>query len=435
MRDGKKRAWRTWFEIQRSIPTLSCRTFRKRTPVSDEGPWTDPSGKPGRISSFEHGAIAWMSGPIFLPQSVTTKPAVITTPDGTALGGSVTCTVRSDGSYQFDYHMHDSGAIGYDFSVRAAFASTNGIILLDSFGGSVAGTVGKGSPDASQSNPGSDPRIAANWPAFQNGTLSAAKDYGAAGVAGVLVDVEKFVLDTYVAAGGLAVGAVIGAASVIGSLLPSLGPGQTIGVLAGFIVMNTGAGLLLAAVEGVAAGAATDALVATRKLNPNEIALATLVFQNTIPLDRVRITNLNLNGRRFTTPGADGLIYVSLGGPPYGDASVYADPNPPYTVRGQLLVHELTHAWQIANSSFLPGTVCRGIVAQFNKELGESVYNVAPAGPPWGDFGMEAQGALVDQWFARNYPGYPYAPTPLPQPNPNDAYLMYIRDNIRTRKG
>ena len=92
-------------------------------PVSDEGPWTDPNGRPGRISTFERGEIAWLNGPILLPQSVTTPPAVITTPDGTAFGGSVTCTVRSDGTYQFDYHLHDSGAVGYDFSVRAAYVA------------------------------------------------------------------------------------------------------------------------------------------------------------------------------------------------------------------------------------------------------------------------------------------------------------------------
>jgi hypothetical protein len=84
--------------------------------------------------------------------------------------------------------------------------------------------------------------------------------------------------------------------------------------------MNTGAGLVLAAVEGAAVETATDALIATRTLNPNEIALATLVFENTIPLDRVRITNLNLTGRAFTPPGADGLIYISVGGDGCADA-------------------------------------------------------------------------------------------------------------------
>jgi hypothetical protein len=403
-------------------------------PVSDEGPWTDPSGKPGRISTYERGAIAWLDGPIVLPQSVTTPAAVITTPDGTALGGSVTCTVRSDGTYQFDYHLHDSGAVGYDFSIRAAFAATNGIVLIDTFGGSVAGTFGKGSRDANQSNPGADPRIAANWTAFQKGTLGVSKDYGAAGIAGLFVDVEKFILDAEVGAGSLVVGMVIGAASVIGSLLPSLGPGQTFGVIAGFIVMNTGAGLVLAAVEGVAVGAATDALIATRTLNANEIALATLVFENTIPLDRVRITNLNLTGRPFTAPGADGLIYISVGGAGYKDASVYTDPNKGYTVQGQILAHELTHAWQMVNSSFLPGVVCLGIVTQFNRELGEDVYNVAPAGPAWSEFGIESQAALVDKWFAKNYPNYPTLPPP-PLPDPSDPYFRYIRDNIRARKG
>ena len=78
--------------------------------------------------------------------------------------------------------------------------------------------------------------------------------------------------------------------------------------------------------------------------------------------------------------------------------------------------------------------MCRGIVTQFNKQLGEDVYNVAPAGPAWGGFGIESQAALVDKWFAGNDPHQSTLPPP-PQPNPNDPYFRYIRDNIRARTG
>ena len=36
---------------------------------------------------------------------------VVTTPSGTALGGSVDLTLRSDGTYKANFHMHDSGAV------------------------------------------------------------------------------------------------------------------------------------------------------------------------------------------------------------------------------------------------------------------------------------------------------------------------------------
>jgi hypothetical protein len=71
-----------------------------------------------------------------------------------------------------------------------------------------------------------------------------------------------------------------------------------------------------------------------------------------------------------------------------------------YPTAGQLLVHELTHAWQIAHASFLPGFICQGIVNQTNYTVGQNVYIYGPPGPPWGSFNLEGEGAIVDQWFA-----------------------------------
>jgi hypothetical protein len=93
-----------------------------------------------------------------------------------------------------------------------------------------------------------------------------------------------------------------------------------------------------------------------------------------------------------------------------------------------VLIHELTHAWQIEHSSFVPGLVCSGIVNQANFNFGQNVYVYGPPGPPFGDFNLEAQGAIVDQWFGGN----PTAAVPNRSAmDPSDPYFGYIANNIR----
>jgi hypothetical protein len=126
-------------------------------------------------------------------------------------------------------------------------------------------------------------------------------------------------------------------------------------------------------------------------------------------------------------PGVDGKIYVNLGDA-YGDPVNYTKDGA-YPATGQLLVHELTHAWQIYHASFLPGFVCDGIVNQANYNVGQSVYTYGPPGPAWGDFNLEAQGAIVDQWFG----GTRTVVVPYRKASdPNDLYFGYIANNIRT---
>ena len=127
-------------------------------------------------------------------------------------------------------------------------------------------------------------------------------------------------------------------------------------------------------------------------------------------------------------PGGDKKIYLNLG-------DGYDSPDPiqykhgSYDKPGQLLIHELTHAWQIAHAAFLPGLVCEGIVNQANNTVGQSVYVYGPPGPDWSSgFNLEQQAAIVDQWFGGK-------PTPVvpnrKEMDENDPYFIYIRDHIR----
>jgi len=342
-------------------------------------------------------------------------------------------TLRSNGSYTVHFHMHDSGLPDYDFQVRAVFAAANGITFVVQHSGHVEGT-DSWTPwhttinrDDDHSEDGTNHFLQVYWPRARTGRLSVTKEYSATGVIGFIEDAAKVLLDVSAGAVGGAVGIVIGLGSEIGQLFGNLGIGGTFGVIAGVVVFAFGGSLVMAVAAGVAVGAVTNALIKQRQLSQQESQFAAQVFGNALPpADRIILTNLSgLGGRFFTMPGVDGKIYVNL-----GDA--FADPlnytSRSYPTGGQALIHELTHAWQIAHASFSPGLVCGGILNQANYITGQDVYAYGPPGPPWSDFNLEAQGAIVDQWFGGN-------PTlAVPSRNrmdPNDPYFVYVANNIR----
>jgi hypothetical protein len=59
----------------------------------------------------------------------------------------------------------------------------------------------------------------------------------------------------------------------------------------------------------------------------------------------------------------------------------------------------------------------------------QAAYDYGPAGPPFGDFGLEAQAQIVQDWFAgrRQHNG----PLNNPQMDPTSPYYRYIVGNIR----
>src|SRR5580765_4369790 len=66
--------------------------------------------------------------------------ADITTPAGTALGGTVDIKLMSDGRYAFKVHMHDSGFDPYTFRVRCAVQAPSGLTVLFQTSGHTDGT-------------------------------------------------------------------------------------------------------------------------------------------------------------------------------------------------------------------------------------------------------------------------------------------------------
>lgn len=401
-------------------------------PVSDEQPWQNPNtGQPGRVSFFQNGHIGWtpQDGAIeFPPESISFSQQVLT-PSGTALGGTVSVTLRSDGTYNFTGHMHDSGFDSYSFRVRAVVRSASGVALAAQHSGHTAGTLGSGSRDDDWNESGYNPWIRQHWPELRSASMNVSKSYEDTGVLGTVEDIAKdfvsFLLTDVLFGPELALVIAIGeeVTTIAGSSLA--GPGGLPGVaVAGGVVWIFGPGAVVAAtVAGVAAGAVVDAMITHRSPTGEEMKFASQVFGDTLPqAGRIVLTNLTHDGgRKYTWPMADGSVMVNLGDA-YGDPVNYQEPG--YPMRGQVFIHELTHAWQITRTSFLPGLICQGA-------LGKKDYDYGSPGPVWSSFGLEQQGAIVDQWFGGNRDSTNHVPGTGVQMDVNDLYFGYISNNIR----
>ena len=397
-------------------------------PVSDEMGWVNPANSlPGRISAFQYGQIGWTAqgGAVELPESKSFHDVVVT-PAGTALGGWVDMTLWSNGGYKVHFHMHDSSRIAdYDYVVRAIFTGSNGLTLVAQHSGHSSFDDGRDDYEES----GFNDFIRKGWPAVRDGRFAVTKDYSATGLVGFLEDLGKFVLDLTAGAVGGAVGMVIALTSEVGQVFGNLGLGGTFGVLAGIVVFAVGGTLILALAAGVAVGAMTNALIQQRRIRDDEWNFAAAAVFGTAlpPADRIMLTNLSgIGGRPFTMPGIDQQIYINLGHA-FDNPLGYKD-DTTYPAAGQLLIHELTHAWQIAHSRFLPGLFCQGFVNQTNNTVVEDVYRYGPPGPDWSAFNLEQQAAIVDQWFGGNA----VAAVPNRQPHDTrDPYFRYIAGNVQ----
>ncbi len=182
----------------------------------------------------------------------------------------------------------------------------------------------------------------------------------------------------------------------------------------------------------VAGSAGANALIKHRSLTSQEVGFCEKVFGTKIPYKKVVVTNLHSNNdRAFTIPNVNGDILVNLG-PAYKNPMAFTSGG--YPTPGQLLIHEMTHAWQIAHSKFLPGLVCEGAVNQTKYTIlkMKGVYDPGQDfTKKWSSFNAEQQGTIIDSWFM--------------DPSRTDAYglkgagmsdtdsrFRYVRDNIRT---
>ena len=91
----------------------------------------------------------------------------MTYPPGIPVGGYASLTLRSDGTYEFTGHFHDSGAPSYDDHFAWGVRASDGFAFTFAHRGHMAGTFEAGSRDDDWNVTGYNTDIAAHWDALQ----------------------------------------------------------------------------------------------------------------------------------------------------------------------------------------------------------------------------------------------------------------------------
>jgi hypothetical protein len=351
------------------------------------------------------------------------------------LRGDLTITLNRDGSYRFSGFMKATGFPSFSYRVAAVIRSaTKQVTVAAQHSGKVFGTDTPGDRQDNWDESGTDPsqmKLIRNvWPDISAGGMRVSTAWDLTGLlggaVGLVKDLAKFFVVAETLGPGLAVCFVIGSElHEAGVSLPGLGGVVGLVIVAGSVYVWGPSAIIPATIIGVAAGAIVDAMVHLRSLRREEITFAKQVFGDSLDYGRVRLTNLTgLGGKAFTAPTLDASILVNIGDA--YDAPTTAVFSNSYPVPGQVFIHELTHAWQIQHASlsdgFVPGLMCQGIL---NQTVISDPYDYGDAGQPWSSFNMEAQGAIVDQWFGGN------GKQTAPGMNLDSPYFGYINDNLR----
>jgi hypothetical protein len=355
--------------------------------------------------------------------------------DADALHGEVELTMRSDGSYTFTGHLRATGLPSFAYKVQAFVQSKAGVHVVVEASGRVFGTDTPGDRERHWHEDHRSEVVRQHWTALRaDARFDTNLDKNLSGVLGSLVDVAKTVVETYVAAqfSGV-VGAVIVLGSELGSATgktfnnPNLLSGVTV---AGGMLVLFGPGAIIPA---LAAGTTTALLanIRHRPMSAEEIELARRVFGDKLPIERIRITDLYRPGRNalgavdreFVLPGIDGSILVNMG----RNFDHTLEPDVQRTVRsgyekpGEVFIHELTHAWQIQHTSFLPGMGCDAL---FNPDYDYDRDKVRQHAS-WSSFHLEEQATIVNDWFGENLPDLDSVAAL------NDPRFFYISQHIR----
>ena len=224
----------------------------------------------------------------------------------------------------------------------------------------------------------------------------------------------------------IVLGIRLGAASGTTFVNPDVLAGVT--VAGGVLVLFGPSAIVPALVAGT--GTALLADIRRRPMTDPERALARRVFQDQLPFDRIVLTDLynpsttsagTALDREFTFPAIDGSIWVNMGKNFDDPLAVDANGRSSYGTRGQVLIHELVHAWQIAHVDL----IVLGCDALVDSNYTYGNERVA-AGVPFHVFGHEEQAAIVDSWYGAFLDQGLDSPVAL-----RDPRFRYIEHNVR----
>ncbi|HEY7333593.1 MAG TPA: hypothetical protein VH639_01825 [Bryobacteraceae bacterium] len=378
------------------------------------------------------------------PETVFADSA-INTDDDAPINGYAKIQVSSNGTYVFSGIMRATGLFSYHYGVQAWLATGEGAVVAAERIGDVFGTDTPGPNKDPWSQPGSNAGIPLHWRSLRQGrALGFSMHAEIGGVLGTAHDILVFALE------GIGASAVLGPAGwlvLIGSELGDMNirigsPDILAGIaVAGAVFLVVGP---FGVVPAIVSGFATAELINIRHrgMKPEERAFADRVFMGKIDYNRVTLTNMSHdNGRKFTIPSLGDTILVNLDDALDNPMS-YQEPGTDYPEPGSVFIHELTHAWQITNNSFL-GVLC-GMSGNYDYfDARGRMNDTAWPRRSWGSFNNEQQAHIVDDWYgahvARDAAGmfvFDAQGIPVTDLNGfdalNDPAFHFIRDNIRT---
>ena len=353
----------------------------------------------------------------------------INTNDGSAINGQVVFDLHSDGTYVFAGHVRATGIPSYHYGVQAWAASAGGAVVAAQQTGNVFGTDTPGSRQHNWSEPGINLGIKQHWRSLRAGTGVGYNLHASiGGVLGAAIDVLKFAVK------GIVAGVVLGPTGwylLIGNELLGMdaqlaAPGTLAGVLAvgGTLLIVGPFGLVPAIIAGLITSSLVD--VRHRAMHSWERDFADRVFRGTIDFDRVIITNMShSSGRKFTMPSIGDTILVNLGDEAYDNPITYqSGPTSSYPEPGSVFIHELTHAWQIANGSIVD-LICN-LSQNYVYFQGNRLTDMSWQGRSWSGFNNEQQASIVDDWYGAHFADLDSTDAL------RDPAFRFIRDNIRT---
>lgn len=323
--------------------------------------------------------------------------------DRTALHGKAEVILRSDGTYEFSGNLEATGFPSFDCKLQALVHASADIVIAMQSAGTAYGTDTPGNRTWSWVESGQSEHLRTYWMALRiKAELETRIETDLAGVTGLLADVGKIALESFVA--GLALGPV-GSVLVLGSNLGAAtgitysNPNILIGVaFVGAAAIIFGPVALIPA--AIAFVSNEDLHVSYRSMTAQEVELANRIFQDTLPIDRIRITNLYVPGknglaREFVAPAIDGSILVNMGKNFNHTLEPDVQGRVQYSRPGEVLAHELTHAWQIHHATFVAGFICS---AMLNRDYIYDLNHVKQHAV-WSSFGIEQQASIVDDWY------------------------------------
>ncbi len=346
------------------------------------------------------------------------------------VGGEVILTLHKDGGYTFSGHMRATGFTSHSYRVTVVLRLPDGQgVLAAQQSGDVYGTDTPGDRVSQWTHTGGNDTpqakvVRSRWPEISRCHLEVQQSTSLTGVLGAGLDILEGV-GTFVVGAAL-VGAPAAAVLVLGPELsnagvsvPGIGGVAGLAIVGGTAVIFGPLAIVPAIVIGVAAGALVDHMIHLREMTTDEKNFARTVYGDSIDFDPVRITNLSGFGTRpFAVPTIDGTILLNIGNA--ADSPLTAT-FPSYPRAGQVLIHELAHAWQYQHSAwhdgYVPGLICSGLLDQ---AFGDG-YKYGAAGQEWSSYSMESQAAIIDQWFGGNRRQSGRPPEDLDSP-----YFRYI---------